>query len=113
MNKPYLASEDTLSEIRIQSHSDNVLGVFIFKHSTRCSISSMALRRFLEAMENIQTPYYILLVIENRILSNVVAEMFSVIHQSPQVLWIKNGECIKNTSHSEITSRWLLECIKR
>ncbi|MGC8020649.1 monothiol bacilliredoxin BrxC family protein [Salmonella enterica] len=36
-------------------------------------------------------------------MSNEVAEMFSVHHESPQVLLIKNGECIYDESHQGIT----------
>ena len=66
----------------------------IFKHSTRCSISSMAKNR----LEKETTPegidFYYLDLIKYRNISKIVAETFDVNHESPQILLIKNGECI-------------------
>ena len=74
----------------------------IFKHSTRCSISSMAKSR-LERNEQPETgDFYFLDLIKYRTLSNKIAEDFAVIHESPQVLLIKNTECVYDESHSGI-----------
>src|ERR1700759_3827812 len=77
----------------------------IFKHSTRCSISLMAKRRFemdLPALpENL--PIYFLDLIKYRDISNQVAQEFHVYHQSPQLLLIKGGECILDQSHGGIS----------
>ncbi|MEO6844474.1 MAG: bacillithiol system redox-active protein YtxJ [Ginsengibacter sp.] len=74
----------------------------IFKHSTRCSISSMAKNRLdkNEAPEGVD--FYFLDLIRHRDISNKIAETFHVHHQSPQVLVINKGECIYNESHSGI-----------
>lgn len=78
--------------------------VVIFKHSTRCSISRMALKNF-EREYNLQesevAPYFLDLL-EHRDISNEIAQKFQVIHQSPQLLLIKNGKSVYNVSHSEI-----------
>ncbi len=76
--------------------------VLIFKHSTRCSISSMVLNRLEreEAPEGIDL--YFLDLIANRSVSNAIAEKFSVVHESPQVLLIKDGECLYEESHNGI-----------
>ena len=74
----------------------------IFKHSTRCSISSMAKSR-LERNDQPETgDFYFLDLIKYRSLSDQVAQDFSVTHQSPQVLLIKNTECVYEESHSGI-----------
>ncbi len=74
----------------------------IFKHSTRCSISSMALSR-LERNEQPETgDFYFLDLIKYRSLSNTIAEDFAVSHESPQVLLIKNTKCVYDESHSGI-----------
>ncbi|WP_353083793.1 bacillithiol system redox-active protein YtxJ [Flavobacterium sp.] len=89
-----------LDEIEDASNSKLVL---IFKHSTRCSISRMALRQFeneFEANENV-LPYYLDLL-NHRDISNEIAIKFSVVHQSPQLLIISKEKCIHNTSHSDI-----------
>ena len=99
MNWHPLDDEKQLPELRAQSFSKPVV---IFKHSTRCSISSMALNR----LERSETPegvqFYFLDLIRHRGLSNKVAEVFSVHHESPQVLIIRGGECIYDESHGSI-----------
>jgi bacillithiol system protein YtxJ len=77
----------------------------IFKHSTRCSISMMAKRRFELDWENLpdDMPLYFLDLIKHRDLSNKVAQDFSVYHESPQLLLIKDGECILDQSHGAIS----------
>ena len=56
--------------------------VLIFKHSTRCSVSRMALRQFENEfeLEEIIIPYFLDLL-EYRMLSNEIADRFDVIHQ--------------------------------
>lgn len=76
----------------------------IFKHSTRCSISSSALGRMERAnfVDFSGADLYLLDLIQYREISNKIAEDFSLYHESPQVLIIKNGECIADYSHFEI-----------
>ena len=75
----------------------------IFKHSTRCSISSMAKNRLdrKNAPEGID--FFYLDLIQFRKLSNKIASDFKVTHQSPQVLIIDHGKCIYDESHSGIS----------
>lgn len=84
----------------------------IFKHSTRCSISSMAKYRLEDDwdFEAIAVEPYFLDLIRYRDLSNQIAEQFSVYHESPQVLLIKNGECTYDASHLDISVTELKEC---
>lgn len=85
----------------------------IFKHSTRCSISSMAKFR-LEGDWDFPTtelePYYLDLI-AHRDISKAVAEEFSVYHESPQIILIKNGESIHDASHLDITVTELKEVL--
>jgi len=94
-----LTEEVQLEQIRELSYRQPVV---IFKHSTRCSISTMAKNRLEreEVPENIV--FYYLDLIRYRTVSNKVAEMFQVHHESPQVLLIKNGECVYEESHNGI-----------
>jgi len=75
----------------------------IFKHSSRCSISSMAKNRLDRSTPPEGVDFYFLDLINYRSLSNKVAEAFAVNHESPQILLIKNGECIYDESHSGIS----------
>lgn len=76
----------------------------IFKHSTRCSISRMALRTF-EREYNIEAgkaKAWFLDLLEHRDISNEIASRFGVVHQSPQLLLIKDGQVVYHTSHQDI-----------
>jgi len=86
--------------------------VLIFKHSTRCSISSTALDRLerswkSEEVEGLE-PYYLDLI-QFRNISGAVAEKFDVEHQSPQVLIIKEGKAVYDASHYDIRYQELLK----
>lgn len=98
-----LESEAQLEKIQSASQEKKVL---IFKHSTRCPISSMALDRLergwkSEEMESV-APYYLDLIALRNI-SSKAAEIFNVQHESPQVLLIENGKCVYNASHMGIS----------
>lgn len=103
MNWKTLDHSDTINEIKEISGMHPVL---IFKHSTRCSISSMALNRLerdWKEDEMQQMSAYFLDLVRHRDVSNAVADTFDVNHQSPQVLIIKDGKCIYDTSHMGIS----------
>lgn len=86
--------------------------VVIFKHSTTCSISLMAKRRLEEDWDNLENviPYYLDLK-SFRSISDEVAERFSVHHESPQILLIRQGDCIYDASHFDITIAELKETL--
>jgi bacillithiol system protein YtxJ len=91
-----------LDTIHQNSHQQPQL---IFKHSTRCSISAMALERLnrkWKFTDSQITPYYLDLL-QHRDISNKIAEKWQVHHESPQILIIRNGECVHDASHSDIS----------
>ena len=94
-----------LNEITIIS---NEKPVAIFKHSTRCSISRMALKQFENEFNSSDkvTPYFLDLI-AHRDISNEIATRFGVHHQSPQLILIKEGKAIYNVSHSDIDAEEL------
>ena len=86
----------------------------IFKHSTRCSISSMAKFR-LENDWNFgptEIETYFLDLIAYRPVSQLVAELFDVYHESPQILLIRDGVCVYDASHLDITVAALQDCFQ-
>lgn len=84
--------------------------IAIFKHSTRCSVSRFALKQFENEFDSADTTEtYFLDLIEYRDVSNEIANRFQVIHQSPQILLIKNGKSVYDASHSDIDARDLAE----
>lgn len=82
--------------------------VAIFKHSTRCSVSRMALKQFENEFNSSDkvTPYFLDLI-AHRDISNEIANRFGVTHQSPQLILIKEGKAIYNVSHSDIDAEEL------
>jgi bacillithiol system protein YtxJ len=82
--------------------------VAIFKHSTRCSVSRMALKQFENEFNSADkvTPYFLDLI-AYRDISNAIADQFGVVHQSPQLIVIKDGKAIYNVSHSDIDAEEL------
>lgn len=99
MNWNILSSEEELNTLLKKSFTRPQL---IFKHSTRCHISSTAKTR----LEKIEPPahidFYYFDLLANRSLSNKISEDMKVHHESPQVLLIKNGECVYDESHLSI-----------
>jgi bacillithiol system protein YtxJ len=96
------AAEDLQHAIQ----ASNAGYVMLFKHSTTCSISHMAKMR-LESKwdENVSTqiiPFYLDLK-SFRDISNEISERFDVQHESPQVLLIRNEECVYDASHMDIS----------
>lgn len=101
MNWISLTTEDQLQHIK------NSPGFhIIFKHSTRCAISMMARKRFELEWEAIpeNTPLYFLDLIKYRNISNEIARLFQVHHESPQLLIIKDGQCVLEQSHGDISA---------
>ncbi len=78
-----------------------------FKHSTRCSISSMALKGFERAWNVSSDDFelYFVDLIAHRDISNAIAAESHVEHQSPQVVVWRNGEVIYNASHHHIDAQ--------
>ncbi|MFH6971517.1 bacillithiol system redox-active protein YtxJ [Flavobacterium petrolei] len=88
--------------------ASNEKPVAIFKHSTRCSVSRMALKQFENEFNSSDkvTPYFLDLI-AHRDISNEIASRFGVTHQSPQLILIKEGKAVYNVSHSDIDAEEL------
>ncbi len=99
MNWIKLTSEEQLQQLIENSKSKPQV---IFKHSIRCGISSMAHSRLERTYRPMNAVFYLLDLINYRGLSNKIAEVFMVPHESPQVLVIVNGECVYEESHTGI-----------
>ena len=77
--------------------------VLIFKHSTTCGISRMALKQFENQFDlNDHGVSYYLDLLTYRSISNEVAARFGVQHQSPQLLLIQDEKCVFDASHGAI-----------
>lgn len=81
---------------------------FIFKHSTRCSVSSEALRHIESFANDVpDAPIHVVLVVENRTTSDAVAEKLGVRHASPQAILVDGSEVTWHSSHWDITKKSL------
>lgn len=100
MNWIPLISEEQLNEIAAKSFTKSQV---IFKHSTTCSISSMALNRLERSEAPANGDFYYLDLLNLRPISIAIAEKFQVHHESPQIIVIKNGECVYDESHYGIS----------
>lgn len=77
----------------------------IFKHSTRCIISKTVLRNFEREMNDKvdSVDFYFLDLLAHRDISNKIAEVFDVTHQSPQMIVLKDGKAVESASHDSIS----------
>jgi bacillithiol system protein YtxJ len=92
-----------LDEIKKLSEDKPVL---IFKHSTRCSVSSMAwdrLKRNWKAEDSEKVTPYFLDLIRHRDISNQIEKEFNVYHESPQIILVKEGKAVYDNSHMGIS----------
>ena len=95
-----MSEESQIQEIVDASHENPQL---IFKHSTRCSISSMAKSRLEREwnLENVQ-PWYLDLIAYRNV-SNAIASQLGVDHESPQAILLKDGVVVYDSSHNSIS----------
>lgn len=98
-----LTNLEQLKQIQQQSKKEPIA---IFKHSTRCGISSMVIQRFVKSFDEDLKDFkvYYLDLLSYRNISDEVGYTFQVLHQSPQLLVIKNGTVVAHASHYEIAN---------
>ncbi|MBI2730320.1 MAG: bacillithiol system redox-active protein YtxJ [Sphingobacteriales bacterium] len=91
------------NQLEILISDSSVKPQVIFKHSTRCNTSSVTKNRIERGFDsNNSLDFYLLDLIKHRNISHKVADIFKVYHESPQILLIKNGECVYDESHLAI-----------
>ena len=97
----HLTTEEQLS---ILDDASSLHPQLIFKHSTQCGISGVVLRSFSTKAAHPDSGfnYFVLDLLAHRSLSNAIAEKYGILHQSPQVLIIKNGMVVAHASHHGI-----------
>ena len=103
----------TTAQLDAIIEESKTIPVVIFKHSTRCGISRMVLRNF-EGTYNIQEKemkLYFLDLLAYREVSNEVGYKFQVLHQSPQLIVIKNGLTVAHASHHGIRAEELVNFV--
>lgn len=99
-----LNSINQLEDIQVESKDKLTV---LFKHSTRCGISLHAKHK-LESDWNFKEGdlnFYYLDLLNHRDVSNEIAQRYNVVHQSPQIILLKGGEAIFDTSHNAISTK--------
>ena len=104
-----LNSLSQLNEIEEKSKTKTQV---IFKHSTRCGISRMVMNQFVEVYDvDANLDLYYLDLLSYRDVSNEVGYQFQVMHESPQLLVIKNGVTVAHASHGGINDLGLMRFV--
>ncbi|MBP2115064.1 bacillithiol system redox-active protein YtxJ [Paenibacillus silagei] len=85
----------------------------LFKHSTTCPISAKANEEFQAYTQHSDTPAAVVHVIEDRPVSNQIAEDFGIKHESPQIFLLEDSEVRWNTSHWKITQKAIKEAVEQ
>lgn len=111
MNWTKIENEQDLNDLNEISRKKICL---LFKYSTRCPTSGVALDRLErdwnpDEMEEVE-PYFLDLI-KHRNLSNVIADHYDVMHESPQIILIEKGKSIFDTSHFWIKYENIREAI--
>ncbi len=98
-----LNSMEQLEEIKKDSKTESI---GIFKHSTRCGISRGIIKQFENSFDQEMSSLkiYYLDLLSYREISDEIGYQFQVIHQSPQLLVIKNEVAVAHASHYDIMS---------
>ncbi|MFD1293991.1 bacillithiol system redox-active protein YtxJ [Lutibacter holmesii] len=102
---------NVLSELKAASNKKPIL---IFKHSTRCGISSMALKNFERSFDiaEEELTIYFLDLLRFREISNTIVAEFNVQHQSPQAIVIYKEKVIYHDSHYGISVEEIKNVLK-
>jgi bacillithiol system protein YtxJ len=96
----HLTEEDQLQHLVVRSQEKPQV---IFKYSNHCNLSNIILHRLEKNCCPEQVDFYFVDLISFRSVSNKISDRFHVDHESPQILVIKDGECVFEESHSAIS----------
>jgi bacillithiol system protein YtxJ len=103
------------SEEEVQNIYKSDTYAIIYKHSPRCMTSLMAYKQLksdVNTVPEVEIPLYIVDVIKNRKESMAIANQFRVEHESPQILVVKNGQCLYDASHEAVSLKDTLEHVQ-
>ena len=87
--------------------------VILFKHSATCPISSNAKAEMEAFMQTSAIPVYMVVVQEQRSLSNEIASGLDIIHHSPQAIIVWNGNSAGSVSHYKIKGDALSKMLEK
>jgi bacillithiol system protein YtxJ len=91
----------TLNQLDVLFDSSNAEEVVLFLHDYECPISSRAYQQ----MSRLDAVVNLIDVAKFKDLTVTIAERTSVVHESPQVIILRNGVSEWDASHSGITEK--------
>ena len=108
-----LAMETLTTQAELDSlvERSNTEPVILYKHSVTCPVSARAQEQVVELKHDI--PTYAVVVQYARDLSEKVAEMFDIEHETPQAIIIKDGKPVADFSHAHITTKAVREAVEQ
>ena len=107
------AIPEILSEADFDRLRDNPSAV-LFKHSPSCPVSRAAMREVRDFVAaNPAVPVSLIHVVHSRALSQRVAGITKIRHESPQTIVFRNGEVIGDLSHEGVTAEELETVLAR
>lgn len=110
--KPNWINIDSVQQLNEILNDKSFKTKLFFKHSTRCSISSIALKLFESDWINSEdVSCFFVDLIAHRDVSNEIEKRTLVVHQSPQVILLKDGIVVYNASHQSIDAEKILNLI--
>lgn len=95
---------ETMDEFETILKASFSIPQLIFKHSTRCNISHIVKNDFISnyGFSSDDFGLWHLDLLVHRTVSNAISQQLGVVHQSPQLIVIKNGKALKSASHENI-----------
>ncbi len=95
---------NTLSSHETLKQALDLQEVLIYKHSSMCWSSFVAYRHIQKfAAKRRDIPVFMVDVLASRDVSNEIARLLDVRHESPQLILVKNGASVWDISHYRIT----------
>ena len=92
---------DTIEKLEEAIENSRVHPVLLFKHSRTCGISAGVMS---QEMAGVEAPVNLILVQDDRHISNEIAARTGIRHESPQAIVLKDGEVVYHASHFDITA---------
>ncbi|HEY2720179.1 MAG TPA: bacillithiol system redox-active protein YtxJ [Chitinophagaceae bacterium] len=102
----HLTDEGQVQNIIVRSQEKPQV---IFKYSTKCNVSEAIFSHLQKECCPKHMDFHFLDLISHEDISTKISEKFHVAPESPQILLIKNGECVFEESHSEISLQEIME----
>ena len=105
----HLTDEDQLQKIIVRSQEKPQV---IFKYTPGVYLSEIIFQRFQENCCPEHIDFHFLDVLVHANISEKVSGTFSVSHQCPQIIVVKDGECIFEASGAKISLEEIMEHVE-